>query len=105
MYLIRYTIKHDDYESGDRFLFGSRDYTDILPEISYEFHDYTSEYFRAAIADLEAGGRHEMANCRILCDLKVTRVEDGDYPVLARYLGGPEVDSPIRPLFPPPNTP
>jgi hypothetical protein len=95
MYLITYTIKHGEYEYGDRFLFDSCDYADILPEIYYGFSDYTLGDFRTAVADLRLDNRHEIDD-RVLCDLAATKVDDADVAMLSKYLiGTSETRGPI----------
>ena len=87
MHLINYTIKHGDCEYGDRFLFDSCDYADVLPEISDEFLDYTLGDFRAAVAELRLDNRHEIDE-RVLCNLTATKVDDADVATLSKYLSG-----------------
>ena len=101
MYIINYTIKHGDCEYGDRFLFDSCDYADILPEIIYEFSDYTLGDFRSAVADLRLDNRHEM-DVRVLCNLTATKVDDADVATLSKYLNGAagSVDPTLASLVP-----
>jgi hypothetical protein len=85
MYLILYTIKHGEYSYGDRFLLDSCDFADILPEILFDFENCTLAEYRAAVADLRLHNRHEIGE-RVLCDLRVAKVDEADEAVLTKYL-------------------
>lgn len=87
MYLIFYTIKHGEYSYGDRFLFDSSDFADILPEILPDFENYTLDEYREVVADLRLHNRHEIGE-RVLCDIRVAKVDEADEAVLTRYLSG-----------------